>query len=201
MGISMITHFARSAVTVAVGIALAACGGRNLDVTSGAVASSGLGSPCVPVREEDPGFAGANLAEVSVETGAPGCGGGSDVCLSDHFQGRVTCPYGTDVSVPACTVPGSGAPVAGPVLPQCTDRLAADAVFCSCRCANASGRTDDGASYCTCPGSMTCAQLVVSLGIASADVLAGAYCVKPSSAFDPPLACSTVCDPRAAPCP
>ena len=37
------------------------------------------------------------------------------------------------------------------VPPQCLDREAVDTVYCSCRCANADGKTDDGANYCTCP--------------------------------------------------
>ena len=112
----------------------------------------------------------------------------------------MTCPYGNDGGA-SCTVPGDGTTVAVPVAPQCTDRVAAHAVYCSCRCANGAGRTDDGASYCACPGWMTCAPLIASIGIASDDALAGSYCVKPSTTYEQGLSCSATCNPTTAPCP
>jgi hypothetical protein len=196
---AVVTHSKRGALAGAL-VTLAACGGRNLDVSDGTGSASVLGSPCVPLTERDPRFAGGDQAEVSIDPGSPQCGS-PNACVSDHFQGRVTCPYGSDAGTPSCTVPGGGEAVSVPVLPQCTDRLASDTVYCTCRCANAAGRNDDGASYCDCPGWMACQVLVAPIGIPSDDALAGSYCVKPSTAYDPGIACATTCNPSAAPCP
>ena len=38
---------------------------------------------------------------------------------------------------------------------QCDKRKADNAVYCSCRCANGYGKTDDGFKYCTCPDGFT----------------------------------------------
>lgn len=77
------------------------------------------------------------------------------------------------------------------VMPNCFSRQAVDSVYCSCRCANVNGQTNDGANYCTCPDSYTCTQLVSSTGGAN-EGLTGAYCVKVGTQFDPG---TFVCDP------
>jgi hypothetical protein len=133
-----------------------------------------------------------------LESDNPTCGA-TDVCLLNHFDGRTSCPYGGPPGT--CTVPGTGAPVTVSVSPQCVDRRAADAVYCSCRCANIAGRTDDGASYCTCPDSFACTQLVTPIGQSSADDIAGAYCIKRGTAYDPLASCTVHCDPASHPCP
>lgn len=53
-----------------------------------------VGAPCIPRQELDPSFAGSSASEISIESNGPECA--SRVCLSDYFQGRVTCPYGQD---------------------------------------------------------------------------------------------------------
>jgi hypothetical protein len=53
-----------------------------------------IGTPCTPVQESDPLYAGAAYQEVGVVPGAASCNGG--VCVTDHFQGRTTCPYGEE---------------------------------------------------------------------------------------------------------
>jgi hypothetical protein len=73
-------------------------------------------------------------------------------------------------------------------------------VFWTCRCDNDVGRTDDGDSYCTCPPSMTCAQLVASLGGEGPESeIAGGYCQPPDAASGD--VCGGECDPKTAPCP
>jgi hypothetical protein len=159
-----------------------------------------VGDPCVPESEYDKSFLGFSQSEVSVESKSFQCE--TRLCLVDHFQGRVSCPYGQGIdggaNAPAkgCVTPGTGVAVDGKdsngltvdstkqalVEPQCVDRTATNAVYCSCRCANANGGTDDGANYCKCPDGFSCTQLVPSLGAADQG-LTGAYCVKNSAPY------------------
>jgi hypothetical protein len=144
-----------------------------------------LGASCVPAAEQSSQFGGFSPQEVSIESNAPGCGGGA--CIVNHFQGRATCPGGQSAEAvdgaAACLTAGTCDAVTVPVQPQCTDRPATQTVYCSCRCANVDGRTDDGATYCTCPSTMTCVQLVESIG-ADAGPPAGAYCLKMGTEYD-----------------
>jgi hypothetical protein len=150
--------------------------------------------------------------EVTLDENNAACTGA--VCLVNHFRGRTTCPYGQDQTGnpplgigSACTVPGSGTPVqpsnplAGQtVQPQCLDRLASQTVYCSCRCANVVGRTDDGASYCACPTGYSCSQVVPA--VTTGDPRSGGYCIKTGTAFDPNVgACASRCDPSLGNCP
>jgi hypothetical protein len=203
---------------------------------AGGCTASGVGDPCTPEEEYDPSFLGFNYKEVNVESRSFQCQ--TRLCLVNHFQGRVSCPYGqnsdgtpnapatscaTDGSGAGCCIPGVGAGVTGKdpstgmvvnpcgskgntgpcgaqVKPQCTDRTAADAVYCSCRCANINGKTDDGANYCTCPDGFSCTQLVSSIG-AGNEGLTGAYCVKNKTQYDPSSSCTSGdCDPTLGNC-
>jgi hypothetical protein len=185
----------------------------------------------VPGEENDPTFQGFSSESVSVESNNAACPG---VCLVNHFQGRVTCPYGQTApgvgpqgpaGSPAAAassewgcglpgaVPGADGYVAsdqitatdvtvagysaGSVPPQITgagvaNRTANNAVYCSCRCENADGKTDDGASYCTCPAGYTCTQLVASLGGSTAD-LAGGYCMLIGTGYSPDAGTEETC--------
>jgi len=194
---------------------------------AGATTTS-LGGACIPQEESDPTFQGFSVADVSVGTKAASCA--SSVCLVNHFQGRVTCPYGqvspgvgpvgpsgspaANVdSQDGCVLPGAkaGAPGSqvtatdvnvagyptGEVPPQLTgtgaaDRTASHAVYCSCRCANVEGNTNDGADYCACPENYTCTQLVTSIG-ATEPAITGAYCVENGTAYNPALSTSETC--------
>jgi hypothetical protein len=181
--------------------------------------NTGVGDPCTPEQEYDTGFLGFNAAEVNVESKSFQCQ--TRLCLVNHFQGRVSCPYGQDAQsnpIPpaktGCLTPGIQSKVDGidpttgqvkdpkvgaAVQPECTDRTADKAVYCSCRCQNVDGKTDDGANYCTCPDGFSCTQLVSSIG--AADVgLTGAYCIKNNTKYDPNNACGGTCDPAAKNC-
>lgn len=195
-------------VSIVWGVGACACGGQATTLGSGLGGGdggsssnppvpAGFGQACVPAEERSATFAGGAAAEVTVDSNSSACGAGN-VCLVNHFQGRTSCPYGGPSG--SCTVPGTGAPVTAKVLPQCADRRAADTVYCSCRCANAAGRTDDGASYCSCADSFVCTQLVTSIGMPN-DTFSGAYCMKPQTKYDPLNSCHSLCDKTTDPCP
>jgi hypothetical protein len=187
---------------IAAGIAVAVLSGTGCKQT-------GVGDPCVPEQEFQPTFQGFNEQEVNVESKSFQCQ--TRLCLVNHFRGRVSCPYGQKAGDPpagaklACAVPGSDpatSPITGNpqdttngknVQAQCLDRTADKAVYCSCRCQNVDGRTDDGANYCTCPDGFHCSQLVTSIGAAN-EGLTGGYCVKDATDFNRANACGQSCD-------
>jgi hypothetical protein len=178
---------------------------------------TGVGDPCTPEAEYSNSFLGFNYREVSTESADYQCF--SRLCLVNHFQGRVSCPYGqdavgnTDWNTPGgtatapkgCTTPfinqkvdgqnpaGSGnykdMTLKATVAAQCVDRRADDAVYCSCRCANLDGKTDDGAVYCACPDGFTCSQLYTSIGGMGNQGLTGAYCIKSGTEYNPTTVC------------
>jgi hypothetical protein len=170
-----------------------------------------VGSPCISYAHEgQTDFAGFSEAAVTIEMGNPQCG--TNVCLYNHFRGRVTCPYGQDATgrgpdgLPGCLSAGACEPVrpADPtqaVPPQCADRTAAAAVYCSCRCANVSGATNDG-TYCTCPSGTTCTQLIPSGAAPPPGQMdtSGAYCLKTRTLWRGGN-CLVSCDPTSTPCP
>lgn len=140
----------------------------------------GVGDPCVPEDEYSPTFAGFALTEVSTESRSFSCE--SRLCLVNHFQGRVSCPYGQSAMPEGdarCFIPGSAEPVSALVQPQLLDRRADDAVYCSCRCDG----PDPGARYCECPSGFKCSRVVPELALGRAQ-LPGSYCVREGSEFD-----------------
>lgn len=181
----------------------------------------GVGDPCTPEDEYLTGFSGFSQSEVNVESRSFQCL--TRVCLVNHFQGRVSCPYGQveDPEAPdsglatcmgtaehrqsaeclpggtlhraSCQVPDrDGARwedrIIPPVLPQLRERRAEDTVYCSCRCAG----PDSDADYCDCPSGFDCRQLVDDLGIGR-EQLAGSYCVKANTVYNPGFPASEVC--------
>src|SRR5579862_2548471 len=53
---------------------------------------SGVGDPCIPEAEYNQSFTGFSVDEVNTESESFQCL--TRLCLVNHFQGRVTCPYG-----------------------------------------------------------------------------------------------------------
>ena len=59
-------------------------------------AQGGVGDPCTPEQEYDVCFPGFDQQEVNVESKSFQCL--TRLCLVNHFQGRVSCPYGQSAS-------------------------------------------------------------------------------------------------------
>lgn len=165
-----------------------------LGVLSMGCESGGVGDPCTPEDEYQRGFSGYAASEVNIESRSFQCE--TRLCLVNHFQGRVSCPYGqtnseiekakSDENVDDsafCHIPGtSGADnrITIEVKPQLVKRQAADTVYCSCRCAG----PDPSASYCECPSGYSCTELLKDIGLGSKE-LAGSYCIKQGTEYDP----------------
>lgn len=101
-----------------------ALGATLLVVAGPGCADEGIGDPCTPEQEYNADFLGFDKKEVNVESKSFQCR--TRLCLVNHFQGRVSCPYGqtSDAkpnagSTSACTLPGSKDPILGDK--QCYD--------------------------------------------------------------------------------
>ena len=175
----MRNNFTGILVTVAISIGSIAC------------ESGGVGDPCTPEDEYQTSFSGFSVDEVNIESRSFQCE--TRVCLVDHFQGRVSCPYGqTDANLVAapndpsrCRVPGTSGDnpadaITVPVKAQLEERRPKDAVYCSCRCDG----PDPNARYCECPSGFDCKELVDDLGLGKGQ-LAGSYCQKTGKEFEP----------------
>ncbi len=166
-----------------------------------------VGDPCVPEEEFREQFNGFSATEAYIESRSFQCA--TRVCLVNHFQGRVSCPYGQsveDLDLPGddprrCRVPGTSGQreedrVSVPVNAWLSNRGADDAVYCSCRCAG----PEPAARYCECPSGYACTELVPELGLGRGQ-LAGSYCIKEGTRYAPghPLDCRD--DPAGLACP
>jgi hypothetical protein len=135
-----------------------------------------LGAPCISDDERRPNFAGHSASEVSIDDHAASCSTG--MCIQNHFQGRVSCPFGQTQGGQDCLVDGGYDLVTVPVKPQLIARSERNASICSCQCAGSGP-----GPYCTCPESMQCEHLIDDLGIGTS--LAGSYCIPKGSQYDP----------------
>jgi hypothetical protein len=172
--------------------------------TSTACGDEGIGDPCVPEQEFNEDFNGFDVKEVNVESKSFQCR--TRLCLVNHFQGRVSCPYGQNLdgtpkngsNVP-CKVPGTDVNIVGAgdadprkqksVASQCVDRAADKTVYCSCRCADINGEKPGDQTFCDCPDGFTCERLVTSIGKGN-EGLTGSYCIKNNTKYDPTTACT-----------
>ena len=159
----------------------------------------GVGDPCLPEDEYHADFSGFSRSEVGFESGSLQCR--TRTCLVNHFQGRVSCPFGQAegaLDLPAddprrCRLPGltgddTSDAVVVPVDAWAVDRNPERAVYCSCRCAG----PDPKVRYCECPSGYGCEELVKELGVRRKE-LAGSYCVKDGTVFDPTTTRSVTC--------
>jgi len=163
--------------------------------------SGGIGDPCIPEDEYKTDFAGFKVTEENIESRSFQCQ--TRICLVNHFQGRVSCPYGQDgkkadgtpcqtATSPetekdnACCVPGTNTLVDKEVCGQCaatSNRDAAQAVYCSCRCGVADGEPPDpNFNFCECPDGYTCEQIRPNVGLGDTQ-LTGKYCIKESTKY------------------
>lgn len=171
--------------------------------------SGGVGDPCVPEDEYQTEFGGYSVKEVNIESRSFQCT--TRVCLVNHFQGRVTCPYGQtsadiaqypDAKNPhRCRIPGTDGSdkndvIKAPVKAQLAGsaaqggRRADDTVYCSCRC----NGPDQNARYCQCPSGYECTKLVQDLGSGLGSTqLAGSYCVRNGTKYNPDVATGPTC--------
>jgi hypothetical protein len=184
-------------------IAILAAGSFGLGCTPG-----GVGDPCIPEDEYQTGFSGYGIEEVNVEAMSFQCE--TRLCLVNHFQGRVSCPYGQAANPPGsttftiddtlrCKIPdGLGTTkVEVEVSPQYIDRRASTAVYCSCRCAG----PDKTARYCNCPSGFTCTLLNdIPLGSGASNLL-GSYCVRNGGAYDKTKVSENTCKAESGNCP
>jgi hypothetical protein len=140
--------------------------------------NTGVGDPCIPEAEYAADFLGFDQTEVNVESKSFQCQ--TRLCLVNHFQGRVSCPYGqntnangsaTDTTPQSFQCNGQGAPntqhspccvpgVDEPVLSDtdCPPQPDGSAGNCTSNAgaklspikANCTDRTADKAVYCSC---------------------------------------------------
>ncbi|MFC1642761.1 hypothetical protein ACFL5O_08770 [Myxococcota bacterium] len=160
--------------------------------------AGGIGDPCIPEDEYQNLFSGYSVEQTNVESRSFQCE--TRICLVNHFQGRVSCPYGqtqeaiSDTSLSGgdeyrCKIPGTlGEERIDQVLvavpAQLAKRRPERAVYCSCRCANAAGGRDDGAKYCyPCPSGFECTSVVEDLKLQGQAQLAGSYCIKAGTKY------------------
>jgi hypothetical protein len=164
-----------------------------LGVLSVGCASGGVGDPCAPEDEYQQYFSGYSIGEVNIESRSFQCE--TRLCLVNHFQGRVTCPYGQDLDdmgnlivaggIAAtenqyCHIPGTNDQrIKVTVKKQLTLRRPNDAVYCSCRC----NGPDANARYCKCPTGFACVELLSSIDRLGSKELSGSYCIKEGTAY------------------
>lgn len=200
---------------------LAACVIGVLGSLSFGCAVTGVGDPCTPEDEFNPKFSQSVAEDLVIDVNSVQCE--TRVCLRHYFRGRVTCPFGnkdrgqqaaagntckavtskrglytltgTADGELCCPVLGdiSQKPVNEKVDPQCVERQAKDAVYCSCRC-NVPDDPDIDRSkvtLCSCPSGFVCKELCDQKNGNCSLVPKGkwgSYCVKEGRAgsqFDP----------------
>jgi hypothetical protein len=132
-----------------------------LSVAPIACQSGGVGDPCTPEDEYNTQFPGFKVSEENIESRSFQCS--TRICLVNHFQGRVSCPYGQDASqiVKACNGPDDKTTCASmgdkaacvesaALAPDCTCKKG-DTAGCAAACGNVAGLTcDPDLSICTC---------------------------------------------------
>jgi hypothetical protein len=183
----------------------------------------GVGDPCTPEDEYQQDFNGFQVTETNVESRSFQCA--TRLCLVNHFQGRVSCrlgqgtegvpytdPLGDPVPAnengswsPKCSIPGTAVDrvnrgskdnVTVEVPAQLQERQTEQAVYCSCRCDG----PDKNARYCECPEGFQCEPLVDDFQITkAAGQLAGSYCIRAGSKYNPQVHFKGAADCLAAP--
>jgi hypothetical protein len=135
-----------------------------------------VGAPCITSDEYEPSLSGESIGEILVEDQSLTCQSG--ICVSNHFQGRASCPYGGT----ECSVPGSGGTqrITVSVPPQLESRPANTSVICTCRCAG-----PGSGPFCSCPANMQCEHLTDDLGFGGLESTTGSFCIPKGTQYDP----------------
>jgi hypothetical protein len=154
--------------------------------------AGGVGDPCIPNLEYSPDTDTPAETGADVEDRSFQCE--TRVCLTNHFRGRVSCPFGnsagrsaighTNADLPnkdeaeaECYVPGTRVKVNSQVQPQCLANK--DNVYCSCRCGGDSNNAaNKGVTYCECPEGFECAEVTSAILPGSAFKPKDKYCVR-----------------------
>lgn len=147
-----------------------------------------VGRPCVNEWEAYPDASGSSSDQVTVEDPDARCDG-AGYCLTYHFQGRSTCPYGGS----DCLTP-EGELVVVDVPPQLVSRPPETSMFCTCGCDGPPGT----GPFCECPSGFSCTKAFVPL--LETEPYPSHYCMPAGSAFDPSNIDPTECDPALANC-
>ena len=175
--------------------------------------STGVGDPCVPEQEYAPDFLGFDYHEVNIESKSFQCE--TRLCLVNHFQGRVSCPYGQNASATgAYGTSGSGFKCGGTptessqcctpgvLQPVISDLDTSGTPTHSDVLPNCVDRTADKAVYCSCRCANSQGQTNDGANYCSCPSgyscsqlvtsiglgdqgLSGAYCVKNGTQYDP----------------
>jgi hypothetical protein len=128
-----------------------------LGVIPAACQSGGIGDPCTPEDEQNAQFPGFNLSEAYIESSSFQCA--TRICLSNHFQGRVSCPLGQP-DTKNCSGPGGAhdelcdatrgekCVESSTSLPSCDPTLAG-------ACASSGGICDPALKSCVCAAGAT----------------------------------------------
>ena len=123
--------------------------------------SGGVGDPCTPEDEYDPGFSGFKITEDNVESRSFQCQ--TRICLVNHFQGRVSCPLGQQAPT-SCNGPSgpdtsaatgcADCTEAGTLAPDCDP--AAGAMAITAACAGFAGTCNKPGKFCECSATTPC---------------------------------------------
>jgi hypothetical protein len=161
-----------------------------LGALSGGCQSGGVGDPCTPEDEYQQFFSGYAFTEVNIESKSFQCE--TRLCLVNHFQGRVSCPYGqtatqalgppSPTEYQLCHIPGTTGNtnrIQVAVEHQLSFRRPTNSVYCSCRC----NGPDPNARYCKCPTGFQCTELLTPNNRLGAAELSGSYCIKNGTEF------------------
>lgn len=135
-----------------VGPTLAATGIFGLSLLPLACPTSGVGDPCIPEDEYRANFRGFTLKEENIESRSFQCQ--TRLCLVNHFQGRVSCPFG-QLAPTLCDGPGDGCVASHVVsVPQGfgKDKCSADE-----DCATLGGKCNTAGGFCECSKDEDCA--------------------------------------------
>ena len=149
--------------------------------------SGGIGDPCTPEDEYQQYFSGYEVSEVNIESKSFQCE--TRLCLVNHFNGRVSCPYGQTEQAGCDAEPAPGPAVQALSHPrhdcgqhphpgageQAADEPARPRhrlLLVPLR------RRDTDARYCKCPTGFQCTKLLEPINRLGSKELAGSYCIK-----------------------